>query len=83
MQRTLLGGKIRRATASRVDLMRGAGMIEGEQVYVVDINGAAAHLISPRDRGCVVHVGSDYRIVAPGHDPAEPVPGAADQTAGA
>lgn len=135
MQRTLLGGKIHRATVTQADLhyvgsitidadlMAAADIIEGEQVHVVDItngarivtyaitgapgscvlgiNGAAAHLISPGDlvivmsfqnvdenrrhahRPKVVHVDSRNRIVALGSDPAEPVPGALDQMAGA
>jgi aspartate 1-decarboxylase len=135
MQRTLLGGKIHRATVTQADLnyvgsltidaelMAAAGLIEGEQVHVVDItngarlvtyaitgapgsgvigvNGAAAHLISPGDlvivmsflqldasesaahRAKVVHVDSMNAIVALGSDPTQPVPGAADQMAGA
>ena len=135
MQRTLLGGKIHRATVTQADLhyvgsltidaelMASAGIVEGEQVHVVDvtsgarlvtyaitgapgsgvigINGAAAHLISPgnlviimsflqveeSERGShephVVHVDAGNRIVALGSDPAQPVPGAVDQMAGA
>ncbi|WP_123024972.1 aspartate 1-decarboxylase [Mycolicibacterium stellerae] len=135
MQRTLLGGKIHRATVTQADLhyvgsltidaelMAAAGIIEGEQVHVVDItngarlvtyaitgapgsgvigvNGAAAHLISPGDlvivmsflqiddsdsaahQAKVVHVDAANRIVALGADPAQPVPGAVDQMAGA
>jgi aspartate 1-decarboxylase len=135
MQRTLLGGKIHRATVTQADLnyvgsitidaelMTSAGIIEGEQVHVVDIttgarlvtyaitgaprtgvigiNGAAAHLISPgnlviimsflqldeseiiQHRAKVVHVDTDNRIVALGSDPSQPVPGAANQMAGA
>ena len=134
MQRTLLGGKIHRATVTQADLnyvgsitidaelMASAEIVDGEQVHVVDIttgarivtyaitgapgsgvigiNGAAAHLISPGnlviimsflqldESECashlakVVHVDSANRIVALGSDPAEPVPGAADQKAG-
>lgn len=135
MQRTVLGGKIHRATVTQADLhyvgsitidaelMTSAGIVEGEQVHVVDIttgarlvtyaitgspssgvigiNGAAAHLISPGNlviimsfvgvseaelaahRSKVVHVDSANRIVAVGSDPAQPVPGAVDQMAGA
>ena len=135
MQRTLLGGKIHRATVTQADLnyvgsitidaqlMASADIVDGEQVHVVDIttgarivtyaitgapgsgvigiNGAAAHLISPGNlviimsflqldksecathQAKVVHVDSANRIVARGSDPAEPVPGAADQMAGA
>jgi aspartate 1-decarboxylase len=129
--RTLLSGKIHRATVTQADLhyvgsltidellMEAAGLIEGEQVQVVDItngarlttyvitgqrgsgvigvNGAAAHLIHPGDLTiimafqqvpesavsdhvpAVVHVDTSNRIVALGTDPAQPVPGSADQ----
>ncbi|MGY4710738.1 aspartate 1-decarboxylase [Mycolicibacterium sp. CBM1] len=135
MQRTVLGGKIHRATVTQADLhyvgsvtidaelMASADIVEGEQVHIVDIttgarlvtyaitgtpgsgvigiNGAAAHLISPGNlviimsfvqvapaelaahRTRVVHVDSANHIVALGSDPAQPVPGAADQMAGA
>lgn len=135
MQRTLLAGKIHRATVTQADLhyvgsitidaelMASADIVEGEQVHVVDIttgarlvtyaiagapasgvigiNGAAAHLVSPGnlviimsfvtldDTECdshlarVVHVNSANRIVGLGSDPAQPVPGAVDQMAGA
>lgn len=135
MQRTLLGGKIHRATVTQADLhyvgsitidaalMASADIVDGEQVHVVDItngarlvtyaisgapgsgvigiNGAAAHLISPgnlviimsflqldeSERTAhvtkVVHVDAANRIVALGSDPAQPVPGAVDQMAGA
>ncbi|MET0897106.1 MAG: aspartate 1-decarboxylase [Mycobacterium sp.] len=135
MTRTLLAGKIHRATVTQADLhyvgsitidsdlMQSADIVDGEQVHVVDIttgarlvtyaitgspgsgvigiNGAAAHLISPgnlviimsfvgveesqrtRHRPRVVHVDSDNRIVAVGSDPAQPVPGAVNQMAGA
>ncbi|MGE0220366.1 aspartate 1-decarboxylase [Mycolicibacterium sp.] len=135
MQRTLLGGKIHRVTVTQADLhyvgsitidaelMASAGIVEGEQVHVVDItsgarivtyaitgapntgvigiNGAAAHLISPGNLVIimsfvhveeaqvgshlpkVVHVDATNRIVALGSDPAQPVPGATNQLAGA
>ncbi|MEU2271279.1 aspartate 1-decarboxylase [Streptomyces olindensis] len=135
MQRTLLNGKIHRATVTQADLhyvgsltidqdlMEAADITEGEQVHVVDIdngarlttyaitgargtgvigvNGAAAHLVHPghlvivmsfavldeseraAHRPRVVHVDKANRIVALGADPAEPVPGAPDQYAGA
>lgn len=135
MQRTLLGGKIHRATVTQADLhyvgsitidqelMTAADIVEGEQVHVVDIttgtrlvtyaitgapgsgvigiNGAAAHLVSPghlviimsfcqvseseriAHLARVVHVDAANRIVALGSDPAQPVPGAVDQMAGA
>ena len=131
MFRTVLGGKIHRATVTQADLhyvgsvtidedlVRAAGLVEGEKVQIVDItngarietyvitgpsgggqiciNGAAAHLVKPGDlviimsyliadesellthEPRVVHVDADNRIVALGSDPAEPVPGAADQ----
>lgn len=135
MNRTLLAGKIHRATVTQADLhyvgsitidrelMESADIVEGEQVHVVDIttgarlvtyaitgapgsgvigiNGAAAHLISPGNlviimsflqveeaqrahhQPRVVHVDSRNRIVALGSDPAQPVPGALNQMAGA
>ncbi|GAB3842961.1 aspartate 1-decarboxylase [Nesterenkonia populi] len=131
MLRTVVGGKIHRATVTQADLhyvgsitidealLEQADMVEGEKVQVVDvtngarletyvitgprneggicINGAAAHLVSPGDMVIimsyqhgtenqvrehspkVVHVDGSNRIVALGSDPAEPVPGAADQ----
>jgi aspartate 1-decarboxylase len=135
MFRTMLGGKVHRATVTQADLhyvgsitidqdlMRAADILEGEQVDVVDItngarlttyaitgksgsgvigiNGAAAHLINPGDLVIimsfrtlderaitdhaprVVHVDENNRIVALGCDPAEAVPGAVNQMAGA
>ncbi|WP_242910144.1 aspartate 1-decarboxylase [Actinomadura terrae] len=134
MQRTLMNGKIHRATVTQADLhyvgsltidadlMEAADIVKGEQVHVVDItngsrlvtyaitgeagsgvigvNGAAAHLVNPGDLVIiityaaldeeerrehsprVVHVDGANRVVALGSDPAEPVPGAAGQTAG-
>lgn len=131
MLRTVVGGKIHRATVTQADLhyvgsitidatlLEEADIVEGEQVQVVDItngarietyvisgprdqggiciNGAAAHLVNPGDMVIimsyqhgtteqiekhtprVVHVEENNRIVGLGHDPAEPVPGAADQ----
>ncbi|MEU0498430.1 aspartate 1-decarboxylase [Mycobacterium sp. NPDC006124] len=133
MLRTMLGGKVHRATVTQADLhyvgsitldedlMRAADILEGEQVDVVDvtngarittyaitgragsgvvgINGAAAHLINPGDLVIimsfrqldereltshaprVVHVDDRNEIVALGVDPAQPVPGSADQLA--
>jgi aspartate 1-decarboxylase len=129
--RTVLGAKIHRATVTQADLhyvgsitidgdlVRAAGLVEGEKVQVVDItngarietyvitgasgggqiciNGAAAHLVKPGDlviimsyvqadeaelltyEPRVVHVDEHNRVVALGSDPAQPVPGAADQ----
>lgn len=134
VHRTLLNGKIHRATVTQADLhyvgsltidqdlMDAADIVEGEAVQVVDIdngarlttyaitgergsgvigiNGAAAHLVHPghlviimsfaaleeaervAHRPRVVHVDKANRIVALGADPAEPVPGAADQFSG-
>lgn len=131
MQRTVLGGKIHRATITQADLhyvgsvtidadlTDAAGLVEGEKVQIVDItngarietyvivgqrglrhiciNGAAAHLVNPGDlviimsyllmddaelrthEPRIVHVDENNRIVGLGHDPAEPVPGSADQ----
>ncbi len=135
VHRTLLNGKIHRATVTQADLhyvgsltidqdlMEAADIVEGEAVQVVDIdngarlttyaitgergsgvigiNGAAAHLVHPghlviimsfaaldeseraAHRPRVVHVDKANRVVALGADPAEPVPGAADQFTGA
>jgi len=131
MLRTVLGSKIHRATVTEADLhyvgsitidenlVRAAGLVEGEKVQVVDItngarietyvivgaagagsvciNGAAAHLVDPGDlviimsyqlasetellthEPRIVHVDAANRIVALGHDLAQPVPGASDQ----
>ena len=135
MQRILLSSKIHRAIVTQADLhyvgsitidkdlMDAAGLVEGEQVQVVDIdngarlvtyaiegppgsgtigiNGAAARLISVGDlvivmafqqvdeeersthRPRVVHVDVNNTVVALGHDPSAPVPGAVDQLSGA
>ncbi len=131
MLRSVLGSKIHRATITQADLdyvgsitidgelVRAAGLVEGEKVQVVDItngarletyvivgtsgtgeiciNGAAAHLVNPGDvviimsflladegelashQPQIVHVDSGNRIVARGHDAAQPVPGASGQ----
>lgn len=131
MMRTLMTSKIHRATVTQADLhyvgsitidadlLEAAGLVENEQVAVVDvtngarletyviegergsgmisINGAAAHLVSPGDliiiiaygllrddeirthQPRIVHVDEHNRIVALGTDPAQAVPGAADQ----
>jgi aspartate 1-decarboxylase len=131
MLRTVLGGKIHRATVTHADhdhvdsvtvdgdLVAAAGLSDGERVQVVDItngarietclvtaaagsgevriNGAATHLVLPghliiimsyllgsepevfEHDPRVVHVDSANRIVEIGNDPAQPVPGAADQ----
>ena len=131
MLRTVMGGKIHRATVTQADLhyvgsvtidedlLEAAGIVEGEQVHIVDIsngarletytiagergsgvigiNGAAAHLVDTGDLVIiisyrmgtdaeiaehtpqVVHVDTQNHIIQLGDDPAEPVPGAADQ----
>ncbi|MDN5601199.1 aspartate 1-decarboxylase [Brachybacterium alimentarium] len=134
MLRTLMTSKIHRATVTQADLhyvgsvtidpdlTEAAGLVENEQVSIVDItnghrlvtyiidgergsgvigiNGAAAHLVTPGDlviimaygqldeteisshRPRVVHVDESNRIVAIGHDGAQPVPGMPDQVSG-
>ncbi|BBZ74666.1 aspartate 1-decarboxylase [Mycolicibacterium anyangense] len=130
----MLGGKIHRATVTQADLhyvgsvtidselMSHAGILDGEQVHIVDvtsgarlvtyaisgaagsgvigINGAAAHLISPGNIVIImsflgldtaeqdVHKSRVVRRLRQPHRrggirPAEPVPGAIDQMAGA
>ena len=132
MTREMAIGKIHRATVTQADLhyvgsitidadlLQASGIVEGEQVQVVDvtncsrlqtyaiagpagsgvigINGAAAHLVHPGDlviimsyvmldareltehEPQVVHVDGENRVVALGADPAQPVPGAEDQS---
>lgn len=82
MLRTVLGGKIHRATVTQADLhyvgsitidaelLEAAGMVEGEQVQVVDItngNRLETYTISgPRGSGVVGINGAAARLVAPG-----------------
>jgi aspartate 1-decarboxylase len=82
MQRTLLGGKIHRATVTQADLhyvgsitidktlMDAADLIEGEQVQVVDIDNGArlvTYVIEgPADTGIIGINGAAARIVSPG-----------------
>lgn len=82
MQRTLLGGKIHRATVTQADLhyvgsitidstlLEAAGLVEGEQVQVVDIDTGArltTYVIEgPRDSGIIGINGAAARLVSPG-----------------
>ncbi|WP_219467232.1 aspartate 1-decarboxylase [Nonomuraea rhizosphaerae] len=82
MQRTLLGGKIHRATVTQADLhyvgsitvdkvlMDEAGLVEGEQVHVVDItNGArlVTYVIEGEPRSGVIGInGAAAHLVSPG-----------------
>ncbi|MER7007728.1 aspartate 1-decarboxylase [Dactylosporangium sp. NPDC000555] len=82
MQRTLIGGKIHRATVTQADLhyvgsitidatlMDAANLVEGEQVHVVDID-TGARLVTyviegPRDTGVIGINGAAARLVSPG-----------------
>lgn len=82
MQHTLLGGKIHRATVTQADLhyvgsitidrtlMEAAGLIEGEQVQVVDID-TGARLVTyviegPAGSGVIGINGAAARLVAVG-----------------
>jgi aspartate 1-decarboxylase len=82
MQRTLLGGKIHRATVTQADLhyvgsitidaelMAAAGIVDGEQVHVVDItNGArlVTYAITGARRSGVIGInGAAAHLVSPG-----------------
>jgi aspartate 1-decarboxylase len=82
VQRTLLGGKIHRATVTQADLhyvgsitidgtlMDAAGLVEGEQVQVVDIDTGArltTYVIEgARDTGVIGINGAAARLVSPG-----------------
>ncbi|CUU56794.1 aspartate 1-decarboxylase [Parafrankia irregularis] len=82
MQRTLLGGKIHRATVTQADLhyvgsitidrtlMDAADIVEGEQVQVVDITNGARLVTyaieGPRDSGIIGINGAAARLVHPG-----------------
>jgi aspartate 1-decarboxylase len=82
MRRTLISGKIHRATVTRADLhyvgsitidrclMDAAGLVEGEQVHVVDIvNGArlVTYVIEgPANSGVIGINGAAAHLVAPG-----------------
>ncbi|MGA9870974.1 MAG: aspartate 1-decarboxylase [Rhodococcus sp. (in: high G+C Gram-positive bacteria)] len=82
MQRTMLGGKIHRATVTHADLhyvgsitidstlMKAADLIEGEQVHVVDItNGArlVTYVIEGHPGSGVIGInGAAAHLVSPG-----------------
>jgi aspartate 1-decarboxylase len=82
MQRTLLGGKIHRATVTQADLhyvgsitidktlMNAAGLVEGEQVHVVDIDNGARLVTyaieGAADTGIIGINGAAARLVSPG-----------------
>jgi aspartate 1-decarboxylase len=82
MQRTLLSGKIHRATVTQADLhyvgsitidrvlMEAADLVEGEQVHVVDIDNGARLVTyaieGPANSGVIGMNGAAARLVAPG-----------------
>jgi aspartate 1-decarboxylase len=82
MQRTMLGGKIHRATVTQADLhyvgsitidaelMASAGIVEGEQVHVVDItNGArlVTYVITGAGGSGVIGInGAAAHLISPG-----------------
>lgn len=83
MQRTLLGGKIHRATVTQADLhyvgsitidaelMNSAGIIEGEQVHVVDITTGARlvtyAITGDPDTGVIGINGAAAHLISPGN----------------
>ncbi|GAA3192280.1 aspartate 1-decarboxylase [Actinocorallia longicatena] len=82
MQRTLLGGKIHRATVTQADLhyvgsitidkdlMEAANLLEGEQVHVVDIDNGARLVTyaieGPAGSGVIGINGAAAHLVHPG-----------------
>jgi len=82
MQRTLLGGKIHRATVTQADLhyvgsitidktlMVAADLVEGEQVQVVDIDNGARLVTyaieGPAGSGVIGINGAAARLISPG-----------------
>lgn len=82
MQRTLINGKIHRATVTRADLhyvgsitldadlMEAADLVDGEQVHVVDIDNGSRlvtyAITGERGSGVVGVNGAAARLVAPG-----------------
>ncbi|GAA3395018.1 aspartate 1-decarboxylase [Cryptosporangium minutisporangium] len=82
MLRTLLGGKIHRATVTQANLhyvgsitidrtlMDAAGLVEGEQVHVVDIDNGARLITyvieGPAGSGVIGINGAAARLVSPG-----------------
>jgi aspartate 1-decarboxylase len=89
MQRTLLGGKIHRATVTRADLHYvGSITIDKSLMDAADlIIIMSFRQVEERERDAhrprVVHVDRANRIVELGDDPAAPVPGSAGQLSGA
>ncbi|MBI5337286.1 MAG: aspartate 1-decarboxylase [Mycolicibacterium rufum] len=83
MQRTMLGGKIHRATVTQADLhyvgsitidadlMSAAGICDGEQVHVVDISTGArlvTYAITGAARSGVIGInGAAAHLVSPGN----------------
>lgn len=83
MQRTLLGGKIHRATVTQADLhyvgsitidadlMTSAGITDGEQVHVVDITTGArlvTYAITGAPRSGVIGInGAAAHLISPGN----------------
>lgn len=83
MQRTLLGGKIHRATVTQADLhyvgsitidadlMESAGIVEGEQVHVVDVTSGARlvtyAITGAAGTGVIGINGAAAHLVSPGN----------------
>jgi aspartate 1-decarboxylase len=83
MQRTLLGGKIHRATVTQADLhyvgsitidadlMASAGIVDGEQVHVVDITTGArliTYAITGAAKSGVIGInGAAAHLISPGN----------------
>ncbi len=83
MQRTLLGGKIHRATVTQADLhyvgsitidaelMSAAGIVDGEQVHVVDITTGArlvTYAITGTPKTGVIGInGAAAHLISPGN----------------
>src|SRR5690348_13815654 len=83
MQRTLLGGKIHRATVTQADLhyvgsvtidadlMSAAGIIEGEQVHIVDVTSGArviTYAITGAPESGVIGInGAAAHLISPGN----------------
>lgn len=83
MQRTVLGGKIHRATVTQADLhyvgsvtidaelMRSADIVDGEQVHVVDITTGARlvtyAITGPPGSGVIGINGAAAHLISPGN----------------
>lgn len=83
MQRTLLGGKIHRATVTQADLhyvgsitvdadlLESAGIVDGEQVHVVDITSGARlvtyAITGARGSGVIGINGAAAHLISPGN----------------